>query len=135
MAKRLDKAALMAALKTKIVDFPIEGFGTVGIKQLSVVEIDALRESTRPDADEGEKDQKSKASDKNSDGDPDKKKEKKYVFGLRLVIESVVNEDGSTMLDSEDLAALEKSNHALVDKLVGKALAVNGFVKEVGAKN
>lgn len=107
----IDKAALFAALKPKTEQVTIEGFGTLGIAQLAVSEVDRLRALLK------------------ADGQDDK-------FGLRLVVACVVDDEGARVFsENEDLAALEASSNQAVDLLVSKALEVNGFRKAPDAKN
>jgi hypothetical protein len=104
-----DKAALFAALKPKSAEHEVDGFGKVQLRQLSVKEVDAIRAEIK-------KEQKEK-----EDG--------KDTFGLRLVVLSLVDAEGSRVLSMDDLPELEESSITLMDGLVGKALEVNGFRK------
>jgi hypothetical protein len=110
MTKAFDKKALFAALKPKTERVTIEGFGEVGIAQLTVTEVQALRASINKD-------------------DQDNK------FPLRLVLTSVVDDDGKRVFDESDLPALEAAGNAPIEKMVAKALEVNGFKKAPEAKN
>ena len=74
MTTPFDKFALVAALKPKTVQVPIEGFGDVGIAQLTVSAVDDLRIAL-------------------------KKEDKVDQFGLRLVQLSVVDPDGGRVFD------------------------------------
>ena len=116
MSKKIDKAALLAALQPKAQPFEVEGLGTVGVKQLTVGEVEALRASIKTD-------------------EADQAAAKSYDFGLGLLVSCVVDEDGAPMFDAGDLPALVASNQAMVDQMVEKALLVNGFKKAEAAKN
>ena len=106
----LNKAALLAALKPKTELLEVEGFGAVGIIQLTVAEVTAVRDGLDKD---GQADQ----------------------FGLRLVLLSVVDAEGARIFDEADLADLQAASNAAMDLLVTKALEVNGFKKAAAAKN
>lgn len=116
MSMKIDKAALLAALKPKAQPFEVEGLGTVGIVQLTVGEVEELRASIKTSPAE-------------------KADAKSYDFGLGLLVACVVDDDGVRMFDVGDIPALVASNQALVDKLVEKALVVNGFKKAEAEKN
>jgi hypothetical protein len=105
-----NKAALLAAIQPKTVLVPIEGFGDVGVVQLTVLQVETLRETLKK---EGQSDQ----------------------FGLRMVQISVVDPDGDRVFDDGDLASLQSSSNSVVDTLVLKTLEVNGFKKAEAAKN
>lgn len=101
----MDKAALLAALAPKRTQFPVDGFGEVSIRQLSVDEVDSIRVAIT--ADDSKKDD----------------------FGLRLVMMAVADESGNRVFDEADLSALRSSSNVEMDALVGKALEFNGFKK------
>lgn len=105
-----NKIALLEALKPKVEQVEVSGFGTVGIVQLTVGGVEAIRTSL-------------------------KKEDKADQFGLRLVLLSVVDEDGACVFDEADLPGLMASSNAAMDALVAKTLEVNGFKKAVDAKN
>ena len=105
--QKFGKAALFAALKPKVIDSGIEGFS---IRQLSVGEVDSIRTAMAAAGDSGS-------------------------FGLRLVAMSVVDGDGAAVLTEEDIPALQEASNDLVERLTGKALELNGFVKAAEAKN
>lgn len=103
----MDKSVLFAALKPRISESGIEGFF---IRQLSVAEVESIRTAMKTDG--------------NSDS-----------FGSRLVISSVVDELGQNVLSVDDMASLQSLSNELMDKLTGKALELNGFIKAPEAKN
>jgi hypothetical protein len=106
----IDKLALLAALKPKTTQTDVDGFGSVGVVQLTVGEVDALRASL-------------------------KKEDKIDQFGIRLALVSVVDEDGVRVFGEDDLPALMAASNSAMDVLVSKALEVNGFKKAAEAKN
>jgi hypothetical protein len=110
MKKTFDKKALFAAIKPKTDSVTIEGFGEVSIKQLTVSEVEDLRATIK-------------------DGDKSNK------FAMSMVLASVVDEEGALVFDEADRAELESSSNAPIDRLVAKALEVNGFKKVPEAKN
>lgn len=107
---KINKSALLAALKPKTELVELDGFGKVNIIQLTVAEVTALREEIKK---EGQSDQ----------------------FGLRLALVSVVDDAGTRVFDESDLINLQSASNAAMDTLVAKALAVNGFDKKTEAKN
>jgi hypothetical protein len=107
---KFNKSALLAALKPKTELVDVEGFGKVGIIQLTVGEVEKIRADL-------------KAAD-NAD-----------QFGLHLVLLSVVDDAGARVFDASDLPGLIDAGHAAMDALVAKALQVNGFKKLAEAKN
>jgi hypothetical protein len=110
MAKAFDKKALFAALKPKTELVPVDGFGDLSVKQLTISEVEALRATVK----EGDKSNK---------------------FALSMVLASVVDDSGALVFDESDRAQLESSSNAPIDRLVAKALEVNGFKKAPDAKN
>jgi hypothetical protein len=110
MTKALNKAALLKALKPKTQSVTIEGFGEVGIAQLTVAEVDSLRATLKKD----ERDSK---------------------FAVRLVLASVVDDDGNRVFEEADLPELEASGSAAVDQLVKQTMQLNGFTPKAEAKN
>ena len=110
MTPQFNKLSLLAALKPKTVQVLVEGFGDVGIVQLTVSEVDALRATL-------------------------KKEDKVDQFGLHLVQLSVVDPNGACVFDESDLADLQGSSNAAMDGLVSKALETNGFKKAADSKN
>lgn len=105
-----DKAALFAALKPKTSPIEIDGFGILTIKQLSVAEVESAREKIKGG-------------------------EKGESFGLTLLVMSVVNDDGVRVLSDDDIPAMKEAGNDAVDKLVAKALELNGFIKAAEQKN
>lgn len=110
MTNSFDKAALLAALQPKITPLDIEGFGEVGIMQLSVAEVEGLRSTLKKD-------------------------DKTDQFGLSMVMLSVVDSDRQRVFTDDDLSALKSASNAVMDVLVGKTLEVNGFKKVTDTKN
>ena len=110
MTNRFDKAALLAALQPKITTLDIDGFGQVGIMQLSVAEVEGLRSALNQD-------------------------DKTDQFGLSMVMLSVVDDERQRVFAEDDLSALKSASNAVMDVLVGKTLEVNGFKKVTDTKN
>ena len=110
MTNKFDKAALLIALQPKTTNLTIEGFGDVGIMQLSVAEVEGLRSALKSD-------------------------DKTDQFGLNMVMLSVVDGDGNRAFTDADMPALNSASNAAMDVLVGKTLEVNGFKKVTDAKN
>lgn len=113
----LDKAALLALFAPKIIDQTITGIGPVRLRELSAPEISDIRESC-------------------------KAAEEKANFGFKLVIASLVNDDGQPVFAPSDLPALRTSAQARIESMVEAVMAVNGFkvastdiAKEVAVKN
>ena len=105
-----NKSALLLALKPKTQQIAVEGFGELGMVQLTVDQVEALRAEL-------------------------KKADKVDQFGLRLVQMSVVDDEGNRVFDDADLASLQTSSNSAMDNLVSEALRVNGFRKAADAKN
>lgn len=103
----LKKTAFFAAIAPKTVASGIDGFS---IKELSVAEIDIIRKEMT------------------AAGSPES-------FGLRLVAMSVIDVNGEPVLTMDDIPALQQSSNDLVEKLTGKAVELNGFIKAAAAKN
>jgi hypothetical protein len=102
---RLDtRAALLSAIAPVISDVPIDGLGTVRIKQLSVAETDAARAQS--------------GAGTNASGTD---------FSLGLVACAVVDEDGKALFGLDDLTPLRASAGQKINKLVDAVLKVNGF--------
>lgn len=110
MPKTFDKKALFAALKPKTERVAVEGFGEVGVAQLTVAEVEALRATL-------------------------KKEDQADKFALRLVLASVVDDAGGRVFTEADLPDLESSGNAAIEALVTKTLQVNGFAPKADAKN
>jgi hypothetical protein len=103
----VNKTDLLAALACATVTAPVEGFGTVNIRQVSVAENDAIRARIKADA----------------DAPPS-------AFGLQLLAASVVNDDGTPVFTEADVAALRACAGRKVDKLVTAVLQANGYGEE-----
>lgn len=110
MTKTFDKKALFAAIKPKTQQHSVEGFGEVGVVQLSVAQVEEIRESMKKD-------------------------EKGEAFGLLLVVQAVVDGNGARIFEESDIADLKASSNNAVDAMVAKALEVNGLKKAPEAKN
>lgn len=110
MTNKFDKAALLVALQPKTTSLTIDGFGDVGIMQLSVAEVEGLRFALKSD-------------------------DKTDQFGLNMVMLSVVDSDGARVFTNADMQALKSASNAVMDVLVGKTLEVNGFKKVADTKN
>jgi hypothetical protein len=108
---KANKAKLLQALAPKTFEHPVEGYGAIHFRQLSVDEVDAIRKQIKA----------RQAKDGGAaEDDP---------FGLNLVLVSVVDAAGAPIFDASDMPALKKSANGAIDELVGKALEVNGFRK------
>jgi len=105
-----DKTAFLAAIKPKIETVNIDGFGDVGIIQLTVSQVAALRATLKI---EGKSDQ----------------------FGLAMVGASVVDAEGQPVFNETEITQLEQASNEVMDRLVLKALTINGFQKAEAAKN
>lgn len=105
-----DKSAFFAATKPKVEQVNVDGFGAVNLAQLNVADVDALRKSL------------------NASNESDK-------FGLRMLLLSVVDDDGARVFGDDDLPSLEAASNSAIEALVGKTLEVNGFRKAADAKN
>jgi hypothetical protein len=110
MTNKFDKAALLVALQPKTATLAIDGFGEVGIMQLSVAEVEGLRSALKND-------------------------DKTEQFGLNMVVLSVVDDEGSRVFTNDDMQTLLSASNAAMDVLVGKTLEVNGFRKTTDTKN
>jgi hypothetical protein len=106
----IDKAALFAAIKPKTAEVNVGGFGAVRIAQLSVSEVEAIRGTMKND-------------------------EAKKEIGLRFIIRSVVNEDGSQVFADEDIEQLRGASNAAVEELAASVLKLNGLMKDEAAPN
>ena len=93
---------LLAALAPTTSTIDVEGFGPQRIKQLTVAENDAVRKLVTADSPPSE-------------------------FGLRLLVESVVDEQGTAVFTFADLPALQASSGTKIDGLIKQVLAINGF--------
>lgn len=105
-----DKSALLAALKPVVKDVDVQGFGLVHIKQLSVSENDIVRAAAKPD------------------GSPS-------AFGLRLVLASVVDDEGQPVFTEADMQILGEASGTKIEALVNHVLEVNGFKSGASEKN
>lgn len=110
MAKANDKKALLAALKPKTHDHTIEGFGKVGITQLSIGEVEKLRELA-------------------------KKEGKLDKFAYLLTIRCVVDEEGNPFFGDDDLTDLEAGSNDVMEALVGRVFDLHGYGKKAAEKN
>lgn len=110
MTISFDKAGLLVALKPKTAPLNIDGFGNVGIMQLSVAEVEELRSALKKD-------------------------DKTDQFGLSMVVLSVVDDDGNRVFTEDDVPELRSASNAVMDTLVGKTLEINGFRKAADEKN
>lgn len=98
----LDKTSLLAALAATITSPTIEGVGQVNLRQVTVAENDAIRAAVSDTAPRSE-------------------------FGLRLLVASLINDDGSPVFTEADLPALAQSAGRKVDALVDAVLKANGY--------
>jgi len=108
-----NRDSLLQMFKPKVVETEIESGMTLKFRQLTVAETDALREQLKAD-------QKAAGPDKAVP-----------AFGLRLLIASLINDDGAPIFAQSDLSDLELAANAPIEKMVGKVLEVNGFTKAV----
>lgn len=106
----IDKNALLAALACTTVTVPVQGFGNVSIRQVSVAENDRIRASIKADRDAAHS-----------------------SFGLRLLVASVVDDSGAPVFTADDIPALLQAAGRKVDNLVEAVLDANGYaVEKVG---
>lgn len=105
------KASLLAALAPSIIEEPVDGYGIVRIKQLSVAENDFIRAAVKAEKDAPQSE-----------------------FGLRLLAASVVDEDGMTVMTPTDLPALRESSGSKIDSLIKRVLQINGYTTEAEKK-
>lgn len=111
------KSKLFAALAPRTTDHPVDGFGTIKLRELTVAENDAIAAKVK------------------AMGEAAGSSE----LGLQLLLASAVNDDGTPMLtEAEDLPELRKSAGQRVQTLVLKVLEINGHKggeQRVAAKN
>lgn len=105
-----DKSAFFAALKPKVSDVTVEGFGAVHIAQLSVLEVEAIRGVATDDA-------------------------AKKEIGLRFVVYAVVDDDGARVFSDDDLDQLRASSNEAIESLATAVLKLNGLLKDETAPN
>lgn len=106
----MDKTALLALFQPKIIDVDVPGIGPLRLRELSAPEVSDAREAC--------------------------KDEKKADFGLRLIIKSVVDEQGEPTFTLADLDSLRNASQRSMGELVTKVMEINGFqMKEGAAKN
>ena len=96
-----NKAAFVQCLQPAITPLTLDAFGDVWLRQISVDEAAAIR-----------------AAAKGATG---------AEFGLRLVVATLAQEDGTPMLTLDDLPALRSAADAKMGKLVERVLEVNGY--------
>lgn len=114
----IDKASFFAALRPQAQPFDMKGLGTVYIAQLTVGEVDGLREFVASRAPAVETD-----------------KPKSYAFGLCLVSACVQDANGVKLLDNADIDQLVASEQSAVEALVTQCLIVNKFIDGPAEKN
>lgn len=103
MTKRINTAqALLAALASATISTEVEGYGSVNLRQITVADNDAVRAQLK-------------------EGDAPSE------FGLRLLISSLVDDEGSAIFAADDIAALRQSSGTKIDALIKKVLENNGF--------
>lgn len=98
----LDKSAILNLLKPQIVKKSVKGFGDVALIELSAPEVTSLREACKDEA-------------------------TKADFGFRMVIASVVDEEGNRAFKEEDLPELRLAAQSRIGELVAAVMEVNGF--------
>lgn len=108
----IDKQSLLAALACTVTPVPVDGFGTINMRQVSVAENDAIRAKIGTDKDAP-----------------------RSQFGLLLLVASVVNDDGTPVFSEADVQALAQSSGRKIDALVEAVLKVNGYGAEVTPGN
>ena len=105
-----DKTAFFAAIQPKTEVTTVAGFGDVILKQLKVIETDAMRANLEDSGDSNQ-------------------------FGIDLLVQSMVDDAGNQIFTSDDVSALKNSSNQPIEALIGVALDLNGFKKAVDAKN
>lgn len=97
------KTKFLEALAPKIQTIDVEGYGSVRLRELTVAENDGIRDHVKamPDSAHSE-------------------------VGLRVLVASALDDDGQPLLGEDDLVALRQSSGPRVERLVFKALEVNG---------
>jgi hypothetical protein len=105
-----DKSAFFAALKPKTTDYTVDGFGAVHIAQLSVAEVEAIRNAAKTE---------------------DAKKE----IGLRFIVLAVLDDDGNRVFSDADLDQLRASSNESIEALATAVLKLNGLLKDEAAPN
>ncbi len=103
----INKTDLLAALACATVTTPVDGFGTVNIRQVSVAENDRIRGSIKAEPDAAHS-----------------------SFGLQLLVASVVDDAGMPVFTVDDIPALRQAAGRKVDKLVEAVLDANGYGRE-----
>jgi hypothetical protein len=107
----LDKASLLALFAPQVIPQTVDGVGEVRLRELSAPEVSDIRDACQA-------------------------KDTKADFGFRLVIASVVNEDGQPIFNLSDLPDLRSKAQVRIGNLIEAVMKVNGFtVREDAAKN
>lgn len=105
----LDRAALLAALKTKTQSAEIPNIGTIQVTELSLTEMDDLRLL---------------AKDQGASSD----------FRLYVVTRAVKDDAGLPIFTDADIPELRDGSNAGVQAIITAVLTVNGLIKDE-AKN
>lgn len=105
-----DKKAFIASIQPKTKTVQVDGFGPVLLKQLTLQESDALRVGLSKD-------------DKSSE------------FGLRLVVASVVDENGERVFADSEIDTLRSTSEAGITKLMDEVMVLNNYRKAPAEKN
>ncbi len=98
----LDKSSILNLLKPQILKKPVKGFGEINLIELSAPQVTALRDAC--------KDEETKAD-----------------FGFRMVIASVVDDQGTPVFKDADLPELRTSAQSRIGELVSAVMEANGF--------
>jgi hypothetical protein len=106
-----NKESLLALFKPKTILHPLPDGGQIALQELTVKEIEDARAARTAEE---------KAAGAGGEVTP---------FGLRLLVLSLVNEDGTRVLSDSDLPALRKAGNGPIESMIGKVLELNGFVK------
>jgi len=120
MSTITNKEALLAVFKPKIIKVPLPGDGgSVLVRALTVAQVDAVRAEIK-------KEEAAKTAGV---------EEEKDSFGLRLMLLSVIDEDGKRLFSDADLPALKGSGNGPVEHLILEVMKLNGFHKAPAEKN
>lgn len=98
----LDKSSILNLLKPQIIKKPVTGFGEINLVELSAPQVTALRDACKDEA-------------------------TKADFGFRMVIASVVDEQGELLFKESDLPELRASAQSRIGELVSAVMEANGF--------
>lgn len=98
----LDKSSILNLLKPQIIKKTVSGFGEINLVELSAPQVTALRDACKDEA-------------------------TKADFGFRMVISSVVDDQGEPLFKEADLPELRASAQSRIGELVSAVMDANGF--------